>query len=61
MKNKPSIELYADINDYIYTEMAMYDDLSKHDKYKKDRELAKEKWKLLNETWNEIEKILNRY
>jgi len=60
MKNKPSIELYEDIKHYIYTEMSMYDDLSKQDKYKKDREIAKEKWKILNETWNEIEKILSR-
>lgn len=54
---KTSIELYQDITHYITTEMGMYDELSKRDQYKKDRDLAKEKWNLLNETLIEIKKM----
>ena len=54
-------KLHNDITHYIYTEMAMWDDLSQNDKYKKDRELAKEKWSLLNETLSELKKIIDQY
>jgi hypothetical protein len=41
----------------INNEMAMYDDLAKNEKYKKDREIAKNKWSALESLYNEIKKI----
>jgi hypothetical protein len=47
-------ELMEQIIFFIKREMAMYNELSKNDKYKKDRELAAEKWNLLEDILCEI-------
>lgn len=52
-------ENYNTFLEFINQELAMYDDLAKNEKLKKDRELARDKYLLLEEVKNKFKRINN--